>query len=109
MKPATVFRGDTWLRSWLLKAGGVPLDLSGATARLHLRDEAGALVVAATTADGRLTVTPLSGRIDLLVPAATMVITPGRYRFDLEVTFNDGRRQTVEQTTLVVLEDMSRD
>lgn len=108
-KSPAVFRGDTWTRAWRLTAGGVPLDLTGATARLHLRDEAGALAVAASTANGWLTLTPLSGRIDLAVPDSAMAIDPGRYKFDLEVTFNDGRRRTMEQATLLVREDMSHD
>lgn len=108
-KSPTIYRGDTWVRAWLLSAGGVPLDLTGVVARLHLRDESGARVVEASTVNGRLIITPLAGRVDLVVPDTAMEITPGRYKFDLELVFNDGRRQTVEQSTLLVLEDMSHD
>ena len=105
-----LYRGDTWTRAWeLTDAAGNAIDLTGAAARLHVRDAAGAVVIDASTADGRLTLTPASGRIDLLVPHAATGIAPGSYRFDLEVTHAGGLRRTYEQDTLVILEDMSRD
>lgn len=109
-RPVKVFRGDTWRRVWVIKdEAGTPIDLTGAAARLHVRNAAGALAVAASTADGRLTITPAAGRIDMMVPAAAMQIAPGAYRFDLEITTASGEVRTLEQSTLVVLEDMSRD
>ena len=110
MASVKVFRGDTWRRAWVLKDdGGTPVDLSGATARLHVRDASGAKVAEASTADGRLVVTAAQGRVDMTVPAAAMQLAPGAYRFDLELTYPGGVVQTIEQSTLVVLEDMSRD
>jgi hypothetical protein len=105
-----LYRGDTWMRAWELRdAAGSPIDLTGASARLQVRDAAGAVVISASTADGRLTLTPASGRIDMLVPYSATGIAPGSYRFDLEVTHASGLRRTYEQDTLVVLEDMTRD
>jgi hypothetical protein len=105
-----LYRGDTWTRAWELKdAAGHPIDLTGASARLQVRDAAGAVVIAASTADGRLTLTPASGRIDMLVPYSATGLAPGSYRFDLEVTHAGGLRRTYEQDTLVVLEDVTRD
>ena len=109
-KAVKLYRGDTWLRSWRLRqSNGAPVNLTAAAARLHVRDAYGALVMAASTADGRLVIAPLEGRIDLTMPYAATGVAPGSYRFDLEVTHADGTRQTVEQAPLVVLEDMSRD
>jgi hypothetical protein len=105
-----LYRGDTWTRAWELRdAAGNPIDLTGASARLHVRDAAGAVVIAASTTDGRLTITPASGRIDMLVPYSATGIAPGSYRFDLEVTHASGLRRTYEQVTLVVLEDVAHD
>jgi hypothetical protein len=105
-----LYRGDTWTRAWELKdAAGNPIDLTGASARVQVRDAAGAVVISASTADGRLTLTPASGRIDMLVPYSATGLAPGSYRFDLEVTHASGLRRTYEQETLVVLEDVSRD
>ena len=105
-----IYRGDTWHRSWLLKQpGGDPVNLSGAVARLHARNADGVLAIQASTADGRITITPVEGRIDMSVPYAATAVAPGSYRYDLELTHADGTRQTIEQSTLLVLEDMSRD
>lgn len=110
MAAIKIYRGDTWQRAWVIKdAAGNPADLTGASARLHVRDAAGAKVMEASTADGRLTIQPAAGRIDLLMPAVATGIAPGSYRFDIEVTFPDGVRRTYEQETLVILEDMTRD
>jgi hypothetical protein len=105
-----LYRGDTWTRAWELKdAAGNTIDLTGASARLQVRDSAGAVVISASTSDGRLTLTPASGRIDMLVPYSATGLAPGSYRFDLEVTHAGGLRRTYEQDTLVVLEDVTRD
>lgn len=110
MPAVKLFRGDTWQRAWMIKdASGAPVDLTGAGARLHVRDAAGVKVMEASIADGRLTIQPAGGRIDLVMPKEATGIDPGSYRFDLEVTFASGVRTTYEQETLVVMEDMSRD
>ena len=105
-----LYRGDTWRRAWLLRQpSGAPVDLTGATARLHVRSDTGALMIQASTADGRISIVPDDGRITMSVPYAATALTPGSYRYDIEVTYADGARQTIEQSTLIVLEDMSRD
>lgn len=110
MASVKVYRGDTWLRAWVIQdESGAPVDLTGASVRLHVRDAAGVKVAEASTADGRLVITPLQGRIDMTIPAAAMAIAPGSYRFDLELTSAGGEVRTVEQATLVVLEDVTHD
>jgi DNA-binding IclR family transcriptional regulator len=105
-----LYRGDTWTRAWLLTdEAGAAIDLTGATARLQVRDQAGSVVVSASTTDGRITITPAAGRIDMTVPYSATGLAPGSYRFDLEVTHASGLRRTYEQDALVVLEDMSHD
>ena len=105
-----VFRGDTWTRAWRLTDGaGNPLDLAGCTARLHLRDAAGEKAAEASTADGRIAIDGQAGRIAMTMPAAAMNLAPGAYRFDLELTGAGGAVTTLEQTTLVVLEDCTHD
>ncbi|MBN2691740.1 MAG: hypothetical protein JXR43_07780 [Burkholderiaceae bacterium] len=109
--PVKLFRGDTWTRAWRMEdAACAPIDLTGASARLQLRDSAGALALDATTDNGRLRLTALEGRIDLLVPYAdTALLAAATYRFDLEVTHASGIRRTYEQDSLVILEDVSHD
>lgn len=107
----TLVRGDTWLRTWDLQdEDGTPIDLTGASARVQVRDWTDALVLSASTADGRLTVSPAIGRVQMSVPAAaTAGIEPGRYSFDFELTYPDGVRTTYESATLLVQEDVARD
>ena len=105
-----IFRGDTWQRAWLIQdASNAPVDLTGVAVRLHVRDPAGVKVMEASLADGRMTVQPTAGRIDMTMPKEATVVAPGGYRFDIEVTFPTGVRYTYEQNTLVVLEDVTRD
>lgn len=110
MAAVKVYRGDTWQRAWVLTdASGAPLDLSGAAARLHVRDAQGAKVMEASTSDGRITLQPSLGRVDLVMPKEATDVAPGTYRFDIELTYPSGVRRTYEQENLVVMEDMSRD
>lgn len=107
-----LYAGDTWRRSWRLKQpSGVPVDLTGASARLHLRDTAGALLLAATTgADGRIVITPAEGLIAMTVAAADTVSLPvNRHRWALELTDAAGIVTTLEAGVLVVQEDITHD
>ena len=106
-------RGDTWLRSWVIKdATGAPVDLTGASARLHVRpqegtDNADELSLAATVGDG-LTINACAGRVDLRVDAADMAgLALATFRFDLEVTFADGIVRTIEQNRIMIVEDIT--
>lgn len=107
------YRGDTWLRSWVIKdATGAPVDLTGASARLHVRpqegtDTADELILAATVGDG-LTITAGAGRVDLRVEAVDMAgLDLATFRFDLEVTFADGIVRTIEQNRIMIVEDIT--
>lgn len=96
-------RGDTWERGYIIKdAAGVPLDLTGAAVALQVRETGGALLVDLSSF---CTITPLTGRIDLLVPAATMALPLGTYRFDVQITYAGGRVKTYDTSTLTILRD----
>ncbi len=108
--PAKLISGDTWLRKWkLTDADGVAINLTGATARLHVRDADDVKVMEASTEDGRLTITPLTGEINLVMPYSVTSLTAGKYQFNLEVTHADGTRRTYESDFLTVVEDWTRD
>jgi hypothetical protein len=107
-----LYAGDTWRRSWRLKQpSGLPVDLTGANARLHLRDSAGLLLIEASTgADGRIVITPAEGLIAMTVAAAdTSTFAVGRYRWALEITDAAGIVTTLESGILVVMEDVTHD
>ena len=102
-------RGDTWTRAWIVKAAtGALVDLTGASARLQLRSTDGTLAVSASTApDGGITIS--GSQITLTIPATTMVLPPGYYFFDIELTQADGKRTTLEQVRMQIKEDYTHD
>lgn len=75
MNTITIMSGDTWKRAWILKSNNAPIDLTGASARLHVRNqESDELVVSASTETKELTITPEDGRIDLRVDGSDMCL-----------------------------------
>lgn len=109
-KPVTLYRGDTWRRTWYLQDNaGAAIDLTGCTARLMVRDRDGLAVITAGSTTGEIVIDGAAGSLVMTVAAADTGLTPGRYRYDLEVTYTDGSVTTYEQNTLVVLEDVTHD
>lgn len=107
--PLRLIRGDTWKRTWIIKDQAGPINLTGATARLQLRTMDDTLVAEASTANGRITITPLEGRIDMTMPAGVMAsLDVGLYKFDLEVTYPDNTVSTYEQGTVNLIPDVTR-
>lgn len=80
----TVVRGSTWEDSfvYLQDDGVTPVDLTGYQARMQIRTLVGqfgtstadTLVMELTTANGRLTITPAEGKVELKVSAADTVL-----------------------------------
>lgn len=104
-------RGDTWITYWkLTDSEGVPIDLTGASARLHLRDETRRLAVAATEANGRIIIHPLEGEIYLRVEATDMsALRIEDHYYDLELTWSDGTVETIDDDVLPISEDYTHD
>ena len=111
MATVRLIRGDTWRRSWIIKDKvGQPIDLTGASARLQVRGKWNTVLAYARMDNGMITVDPLQGRIDMVVPASITKDFPvASHRFDLELTFADGTVWTIEQSTLYVIEDVTHD
>jgi hypothetical protein len=112
MAAVKLYRGDTWQRVWVLKAKVTQqaIDLSGATARMHVRDNAKTLIYAASTVNGAIVLDGAAGRVSLTVAASvTAAWAVGTYKFDLELTYPDGAVKTYEANALAVLEDQSHD
>ena len=111
MSSVKVFRGDTWHRTWVITdAQNAPVNLAGASARVQVRNkDTDALLVNASTSNGFLIFQVPDGRIDMVVPKEQMVLPPGDYVFDVEVTFANGVRKTYEKEKLIVIKDVSHD
>jgi hypothetical protein len=107
--PHSIYRGDSWVVSWtILGADNQPINLTGATARVQLRDQQNNLLVNADLSNGYLSINPTQGRIDMNVPYAVMDTVPiGTYQYDLEVTFANGVRRTYVVDQLYIERDVS--
>lgn len=125
LKPVEEFRGDTWLRAWAVRVDDNPIDIVGASARLHLKENLDDDVPMFAVS----TIPSTVGRIDLSVEAPSEKYANGRtiiamrvekealetlipkkkYYFDLEYTFADGTRRTYEQNILILKKDATRD
>jgi len=102
-----VISGDTWQRAWIIthKVSGLPVDLTGAVISLQVQDLSGVVKATASLLDGRLTVNIATGRIDLIMPHAAMVLSPGKYPFGLQAVLASGVKRTYESEQLHVNED----
>ena len=67
-------------------AAATPLDLTGVTASLQVRG-AGALLLAATSANGMVTLGGAAGTAAIDLPATATALPPGLYAYDLLLTF----------------------
>lgn len=86
--------GDTWPLIFQLgtqDSGGafVPDNLTGATARLQLRDKAGAVLKTLTP-----TLTALTGTVDATQPYTATQVAWKTAKYELELTYADGTRRT---------------
>jgi len=101
-------RGDTWRQVFYWKQGsesGPPVDLSGCTARLQLKDKSKLLILDATA---YLTIDPINGSLQTDVPASETVLFPlESLYFDIELTFPDGSVQSTETMRLQIVEDIT--
>lgn len=91
--------GATFDPSWTWKVGAtqataVPVDLTGATARLQVRDEHGSstILLELTTANGGIILGDAAGTVALLVTdEASTAFTWEEGVYDLEIEFTDGK------------------
>jgi hypothetical protein len=110
VKQIKVVSGDTWDREWTHKApNGTPIDLTGASARLQVRDANDNLIMEASTDNTRLVLGGPAGTAVMLMPKEATAVAPGSYEFDYEVTYASGRRKTYEKNVLIILKDRAHD
>lgn len=88
-------QGATLSRQFIWKTGepALEVDLTGYTARMHIRTavDATTITLELTTENGRITLGGVAGTIDLLVDATTTAtLVAGTYRYDLELVSAGG-------------------
>lgn len=73
-------------------SNGVPVNLTGYTAKMQIRPTPGAseLAVELSTVNGRITLGGSAGTVTLNVAAADMEFSAGQYAYDLELTSGSG-------------------
>jgi hypothetical protein len=111
MRPTilTVKRGDTWNIQFDWKNDNAPIDLTGCTARMQIRDKLDALITTVTTAN-HITIFGTTGTVNVSFPSAiTEDIDPGTYYSDLEITFPvTGQVQSSNIIQFQVQQDITR-
>lgn len=98
-----LYRGDSY--SWVIGVWGddahtQPVDLAGATARAEIHGPSGTMVLSCVV------VPP--NEISLALPAATWVSTGNGTRWDLQLSWSDGRVYTLLAGGVSVQADVTR-
>jgi len=82
----TIEIGAVWSDPLALTVNGLPYDLTGAEARMQIRDPEGGLIVELSTANGRLVIDGPAGTIQRRLGATTTAaITAEKGKYDLEI------------------------
>ena len=99
-------RGDTWRLAFVWQQDdGSPVDLTGGTAALQVRDQRNRLV---GTPDD-ISVDLETATVHVTFAAETTALIPaGAHYTDLQMTFADGEVRSSQTCLLPVLEDQSR-
>jgi len=106
-KLPTVKNGDTWRFSFVWSTNNTPIDLTGCTAKMQIRDASNALVVTSPASaispllPNTVSITGLTGTVNVTFSSNfTAPIAAGSYKSDLQITFVDG---TVQSSSTVVI------
>jgi len=96
VKNLSIEKGSVYrLRFIPILSSGTPLDLTGCTAHMQIRDEADALIDELSTANGRIALGGVAGTVDLRFPAdVTAAIQENSGAYDLEITPPTGPTET---------------
>lgn len=87
-----IFKGATFNPGWTWKPGGVPMDFTGCSARMHVRSAYGEpVLLELTTENGGIVLGGVDGTLDLWLGATdTAAITWTEGVFDIEVQYAAG-------------------
>lgn len=113
MNPAnanlTIYQGATWSQNitWRNGLSRALIDVSGYSARMQVRSDvsAAAVLVELTTANGRITLGGINGKITLALSAAeTAALAPGTYVYDLELVVASEVTRVLQGNFIVIAE-----
>jgi hypothetical protein len=101
-----VDQGATLSRAMFLKTSSKsPISLDGYSGRMHIRDyvTSSVIIETLTTENGQMTITPASGRVDILLsPAETAALAVKKYVYDIELESPEGEVTKVLSGKLTV-------
>ena len=112
----TIYQGASFdvLRTWKPGTPAVPADLTGCTARMHIRTELDATtpLVTLTTENGGIELGGVAGTIRrLMTAAATAALDPSDFGpavYDLEIIFADGTVRRLLSGTVNLSPEITR-
>lgn len=83
----TVYKGTTFQLSPSWNIDNLPVDLTGYSADMQVRDVSNNLITEISTANGRATLTPALGTVNLTLTASqTAALAAGVYNYALNLT-----------------------
>jgi hypothetical protein len=111
----TIHQGATWRHVLILKnPDGTPVNLTGCAARMQARTDyadraSGQPLVELSTANGKIALTPLEGKLTLALTAAETEAIKWRHAvYDVEVTFADSTIRRVLEGRAEVKPEVTR-
>jgi len=83
----TVYQGTTFALSPVWKVDNLPVNLTGYSAKMQVRDISNNVIVELSTQNGKIVITPGIGQIALALTATqTAALAVGNYNYDLNLT-----------------------
>lgn len=85
----TVYNGTTFALAPVWKIDGLPVNLTGYSADMQVRDISNNLIVELSTANGKITISPTIGQINLALTAtqtSAANLPAGNYNYALNLT-----------------------
>lgn len=107
----TIYQGATYRKRFRWIAGGVPVDLTGCTARMQVREDIDSTtaLLTLTTGNGDIDLGGIDGTIDLLISAAdTEAIYWDGGVWDLEIVHPDMTVTRIAMGSVSVSKEVTR-
>ena len=99
----TIEKGATWAQNLIYQDSlGAAIDLTGFTARMQIKKKLTSEAIVSLTDTAGITITPLTGVIDLRIEAAiTDTLNAGKYIYDLELVNGTEVTRLIEGTIVI--------
>ena len=109
----TIYQGANFSQrlTFLQSSDGDPVDLSGFTARMQLRQSVNSTtpLIELTTENGRITLGDAAGTVDLALNASeTASLTAGTAVYDLEIVQSETSADRYAQGSVTIIREVTR-